>query len=124
MKAATKEGGKVKSWRCPRCRGPIRQAPRGRTPRYCSGACRQAAYRKRKRPLRGSLAVMGSSKTCEWPTNPETFAKLDAEFGPFTLDPCATAENAKCPTYFTRAEDGLKQTWTGRVFMNPPYGRP
>jgi hypothetical protein len=29
----------------------------------------------------------------------------------------------KAAKYFTRAEDGLKQRWQGRVFMNPPYGR-
>src|SRR5262249_50080508 len=75
------------------------------------------------RRLRGSLEVMGSSRSVEWPTDPAVFAKLDAEHGPFTLDPCATAENAKCPTFFTREQDGLAQTWTGRVYMNPPYGR-
>jgi site-specific DNA-methyltransferase (adenine-specific) len=52
----------------------------------------------------------------------DLFARLDAEFH-FDLDPCASAENAKCPRYFTAKEDGLKQEWTGRVFMNPPYGR-
>jgi site-specific DNA-methyltransferase (adenine-specific) len=42
----------------------------------------------------------------------------------FTLDPCATAANAKCKRYFTSADDGLKQDWRRRaVFMNPPYGR-
>jgi site-specific DNA-methyltransferase (adenine-specific) len=102
---------------------PVRQDT-GRRRRFCSPACRQAAYRKRNRPLRGSLAVMGSSKTDEWPTPPELFAQLDAQYGPFTLDPCAGADNAKCPAYFTREQDGLAQRWAGRVFMNPPYGRP
>jgi site-specific DNA-methyltransferase (adenine-specific) len=42
----------------------------------------------------------------------------------FTLDPCATPDNAKCPVYFTKEDDGLKQDWgTHRVFCNPPYGR-
>jgi phage N-6-adenine-methyltransferase len=50
------------------------------------------------------------------------FDQLDAEFG-FTLDAAATAENAKCARYFTREDDGLAQEWTGRVWLNPPYGR-
>jgi phage N-6-adenine-methyltransferase len=50
------------------------------------------------------------------------FAELDARYG-FTLDVCATAENAKCAHYFTRADDGLAQPWTGVCWMNPPYGR-
>lgn len=58
-----------------------------------------------------------------WETPPEIFDPLHAEFG-FTLDPCATAETAKCPRWFDEATDGLTQSWAGeRVFMNPPYGR-
>lgn len=64
-----------------------------------------------------------SSKTDLWATPQDFFDKLNEEFH-FTLDPCATPENAKCDTYFTIAEDGLKQDWTGyTVFCNPPYGR-
>jgi len=65
-----------------------------------------------------------SSQTCEWTTPPDCFAALDARHGPFTLDPCATPENALCSRFFTLADDGLSQPWTGRVFANPPYGRP
>jgi site-specific DNA-methyltransferase (adenine-specific) len=66
---------------------------------------------------------MFSSKTVEW-TTPQTFYdRLNREFD-FTLDPCCTAETAKCDTYFTEADDGLSQSWAGHsVFMNPPYGR-
>jgi site-specific DNA-methyltransferase (adenine-specific) len=63
-----------------------------------------------------------SSASCEWSTPPELFADLDREFG-FTLDVCATADNAKCSHFYSRAEDGLRQPWTGRVWCNPPYGR-
>lgn len=50
------------------------------------------------------------------------FDALDVEFH-FTLDVCASAENAKCQTYFTKEQDGLAQRWTGTCWMNPPYGR-
>lgn len=67
--------------------------------------------------------AMFSSKTDEWETPQDFFDALDAEFH-FTLDPCATPENAKCKKYYTKAEDGLRQDWQGEtVFCNPPYGR-
>ncbi len=70
-----------------------------------------------------TMTVHYSSLSNEWATPAELFARLDAEFG-FTLDPCATAENAKCQKFFSQADDGLRQSWAGeRVFMNPPYGR-
>jgi DNA N-6-adenine-methyltransferase (Dam). len=62
-----------------------------------------------------------SSETCEWTTPQSLFDSLDSEFG-FTLDVCATPENAKCTNYYTEAEDGLKQEWKGVCWMNPPYG--
>ena len=65
---------------------------------------------------------MFTSATPEWATPQHIFDELDAEFK-FTLDPCATKKNAKCDRYFTRKQNGLKQSWAGeRVFMNPPYG--
>lgn len=64
-----------------------------------------------------------SSSTSEWETPKSFFDSLDAEFGPFDLDPCATSSNHKCPVFFTKEDNGLNLPWTGRVFMNPPYGR-
>lgn len=66
--------------------------------------------------------VMFSSKTGEHETPQDFYDELDAEFH-FTLDPCATDENHKCPQYYTKEIDGLVQPWFGKVFMNPPYGR-
>ena len=69
------------------------------------------------------MDVHYSSKTNEWSTPQDFFDELDKEFN-FTLDPCATSENAKCTKYFTVEDDGLKQDWSKDVvFMNPPYGR-
>ena len=59
----------------------------------------------------------------DWGTPHAIYDRLDAFFG-FTLDPCASgAEIAKCPLFFTPEDDGLKQTWTGNVFLNPPWGK-
>ena len=69
------------------------------------------------------MDVHYSSKTNEWSTPQAFFDELNKEFN-FTLDPCATSENAKCTKYFTVEDDGLKQDWSKDVvFMNPPYGR-
>ena len=66
--------------------------------------------------------VMFSSATNEWATPQDFYDELNKEFE-FTLDPCATPENAKCSKFYTQKEDGLKQDWKGeRVFCNPPYG--
>lgn len=66
---------------------------------------------------------MFSSQTDNWATPQWLFNKLDKEFS-FTLDACASADNAKCAKYYTREQDGLKQNWGGqRVFCNPPYGK-
>lgn len=73
------------------------------------------------------------------------FDVVNTEFK-FDLDVCASAEelvpeyklsdslesgrtgyaklvpsNAKCPIYFTKADDALTQHWFGSVWMNPPY---
>lgn len=69
------------------------------------------------------MNVHFSSETDNWATPQEFFDKLNSVFE-FTLDPCASAKNAKAPKYYTAEDDGLAQNWDGeRVFMNPPYGR-
>lgn len=64
-----------------------------------------------------------SSKTDLWATPQAFFDKCNAEFR-FTMDACASEDNAKCDDYFTIADDGLTQDW-GRatVWVNPPYAR-
>ncbi|MBE6337659.1 MAG: adenine methyltransferase [Lentimicrobiaceae bacterium] len=68
--------------------------------------------------------IMFSSKTDLWETPQSFYDELDKEFQ-FTLDPCATPENAKCEMFFTKEMNGLTQNWGGgnSVFCNPPYGK-
>ena len=70
---------------------------------------------------------LANSKGCankdKWETPDKIFSLLNEEFG-FTLDPCCEIHTAKCDKYFTEAEDGLLQDWSGEVvFVNPPYSR-
>jgi phage N-6-adenine-methyltransferase len=64
---------------------------------------------------------MMTSKTDLWSTPQDFFDKLDAEFH-FTLDVCATKDNAKCKDFIAPEDDGLRQPWRGICWMNPPYG--
>jgi site-specific DNA-methyltransferase (adenine-specific) len=64
---------------------------------------------------------MPKAKSTEWETPQAFFDKLNEEFH-FGLDPCATADNAKCLKYYDR--NGLSRSWADcPVFCNPPYGR-
>ncbi len=71
--------------------------------------------------VQSRMGVHYSSDTPEWSTPQDLYDQLDAEFG-FTLDVCATAENAKCEQFYTEADDGLARPWSGVCWMNPPYG--
>lgn len=68
------------------------------------------------------MSVHFSSATDLWSTPQDLFDRVNAKYH-FTLDACASPENAKCAAYFTREIDGLQQEWFGTVWMNPPYGR-
>ena len=64
-----------------------------------------------------------SSNTDEWATPQALFDELNGTFH-FTLDPCATPENAKCAKFYTKEQDGLKQDWGGGSYMVQSAIRP
>lgn len=76
--------------------------------------------------IRGALKAIGgdpsvahlSSAKDEWATPQDLYDACHAEFG-FTLDVCASPENAKCEQFYS--ENGLEQEWAGVCWMNPPY---
>lgn len=57
----------------------------------------------------------------DWLTPPEIFEALGMKFD---LDPCGHTESyVPATTSFYKTTNGLASTWTGSVFMNPPYGK-
>lgn len=56
----------------------------------------------------------------EWLTPPEILGAL----GAFDLDPCAPIQRpwAMAKEHYTILDNGLMLPWSGRVWMNPPYG--
>lgn len=62
-----------------------------------------------------------SAASDDWITPPEIVKSL----GKFDLDVCACIPQPfkYADRQFTVVEDGLKQSWEGRVWCNPPYGR-
>lgn len=64
---------------------------------------------------------MTVGKNDTWITPPEIWTKL----GRFDTDP-ACPEFIRCPIAgccYTPSDDGLKQKWIGRVWLNPPFNR-
>ena len=64
-----------------------------------------------------------NNKKVDWQTPPDLVEKLIKIFGEFDLDPACDMPNIPAKVHYTKAEDGLKQTWNfPNVFLNPPYG--
>lgn len=69
-----------------------------------------------------SVSMNADSGEKTWLTPPEIIKAL----GPFDTDPCCPDGGMPWPTarrMITKSEDGLRQPWVGRVWLNPPYGR-
>ena len=63
------------------------------------------------------------SNSQEWETPQDLFDRYNHMYR-FTLDLCATPDNAKCERYFTKKENALIKSWFYEIcWMNPPYGR-
>lgn len=75
--------------------------------------------------MKGQAQVFSRSATGgtdDWSTPQDFYDLLNEEFS-FELDPCATADNAKCALFIPPEVNGLAVGWGGkRVFCNPPYG--
>lgn len=64
-----------------------------------------------------------SSESQEWYTPPEIIDRTVRLFSAIDLDPCSNPEKSiPAKNHFTQKDDGLKQVWRGKIYMNPPYG--
>ena len=75
-----------------------------------------------------TLAYMPAAKTDDWATPQYLFDEWNAKYD-FDLDAAASIQNHKCANWYgldhpnADRRDGLAQAWTGKTWVNPPYGR-
>ena len=75
---------------------------------------------------RKPMDIHYSSETPEHYTPPEVLRAVKLVFGDIPdLDPCSNTgtPNVEAKAHYTIEDNGLEQPWSGRVFVNPPYGR-
>lgn len=62
-----------------------------------------------------------SSTKQDWETPEALFKTVNVRYN-LDFDLAASEENTKCDEYFTREDDALSREWSGRCWLNPPYG--
>ena len=80
-------------------------------------------FTDQKRPRSGNASHDNDD---EWYTPPAIIEACRSAMGGIDLDPASHAVANSCvkaKRYFTAKDDGLAQTWKGRVFLNPPYSK-
>ena len=70
--------------------------------------------------------ILHSSQSNEWYTPSKYVEAARSVMGSIDLDPASCKEAnkiVKALAYYTEEQDGLRLTWWGNVFCNPPYGK-
>jgi ParB family chromosome partitioning protein len=63
----------------------------------------------------------------EWYTPPQYIEMAREVMGYFDLDPASSAKANECikaRCFYSAEDDGLKQNWRGKIWLNPPYAQP
>ncbi len=72
------------------------------------------------------LLILQSSGSTEWWTPQPIIDAAREVLGGIDLDPASCAEankRVRAARFFTCAADGLRQTWSGRIWLNHPFSR-
>lgn len=82
---------------------------------------------KRQLGFNQNVAALMSDESNEWYTPKKYVEAARQVLGNIDLDPAscdaANKKFIKADTYYTAEHDGLKQPWSGRIWLNPPYGK-
>lgn len=62
-------------------------------------------------------------KSDEWETPARVFRACSRIWGPFLWDLAAATWNRQCERFYSMRDNALRQRWTGRCWLNPPYSR-
>lgn len=68
--------------------------------------------------------VVNNSHNSEWFTPKKYIDSARKVLGNIDIDPASSEEANKiinADKYFTETDNGLQQTWTGKIWLNPPY---
>ncbi len=87
---------------------------------------RKAVVEAAKEPEAATHQLISQSNSNEWYTPREYIEAARVVMGDIDLDPatCETAQKwIQARTYHTEETDGLAHDWSGRVWLNPPWGR-
>jgi hypothetical protein len=72
------------------------------------------------------LAPLLSSNSVEYYTPPDLLDAVLKVLGDIDLDPCSDSNdppNVPALRHYTKQDDGLSRAWSGKTYLNPPYGR-